>query len=115
MSLHRVTLGPQWDRKPGHIFTYPFSTVTCLHVVMGLRPWGPLYRTTRFNEAGVFIETWLSLWTPPGKELGPEQPWGAGEPGTQEDAPRPHLRGRAGGSTHSLRFPADSEDVLGRK
>lgn len=53
MSLHRVTLGLQWDRKPGHIFGYPFSTVTCLHVVTGLRPWGPLYRTTCFDEAGV--------------------------------------------------------------
>lgn len=70
MSLHRVTLGPQWDRKPGHIFSYPFSTVTCLHVVMGLRPWGPLYRTKRFNEAGVFHRDLAQLVDPTrGKEL----------------------------------------------
>ena len=47
-----------------------------------------MYRTTHFDEAGVFTETWLSLWTPPGKELGLEQPWGrAVKPGTQEGVP----------------------------
>lgn len=58
-------------------------------------------------------ENWLSLWTPPGKEVRPEQPWGAGEPGTQEGVPDTEAPPTP--ERRSVRFPVDSEDGSGRK
>ena len=53
------------------------------------------------------------MWTPPGKEVRPEQPWGAGEPGTQEGVPDTEALPTP--ERRSVRFPVDSEDGSGRK
>ena len=122
MSLHRVTLGPQWERKPVARFQLPLLHRYLLACGHGRETLGGLCTEPRTSTRQVFSQR-------PGSACGPHQgrSWGWSSPGGGQESlalrrvcpsprPRPHLRGGqgAGGSTHSLRFPADS-DGLGRK